>query len=101
MVLPRNLNPYQTISAIVQCKAYKDGVSKSDVLDIRDTVEDYNYNGFFLITSSYTKRGLTEHLDRLRNKIWIEWWTRAELEERIVKHQDLLHSYPTIFKISE
>ncbi|PJJ83305.1 restriction endonuclease [Mucilaginibacter auburnensis] len=37
-------DPYMTINVIVQCKAYKNGVGKSDVQDIRDTVEHREYD---------------------------------------------------------
>ena len=91
-------NPYVTINVIIQCKAYKNGVGKSDVPDIRDTVEHRNYDGFFLATSSYTKASLSEHLDKLRIKkqLWVDWWTSAEIEERLKKHEDLILKYSSI-----
>lgn len=95
--LPENINPYALISVIVQCKAYKNGVSKADVSDIRDTVEDYGYEGFMLAVASYTRRSLTEHLDKLRNTMWVDWWTSTEIEERIRKHKDLQHMFPNVF----
>lgn len=102
-ILSDKIIPYAVINVIVQCKAYKNGVSKTDVLDIRDTIEDYEYDGFLLVVSSYTKRNLTEHLDRLKRKgkFWIDWWTRTQLEERIVQHQDIIHSFPKVFTVKD
>jgi hypothetical protein len=93
-------DPYMTIKVIVQCKAYKNGVGKSDVQDIRDTVEHRDYDGYFLATSSYTKASLSEHLDKLRTKkqLWVDWWTSAEIEERLKKHEDLISKYRSILK---
>lgn len=90
--------PYEILNVIVQCKAYKNGVGKSDVLDIRDTVENRDYDGFFLAVSSYTKKNLTNHLDKIRlnGKIWIDWWTSAEIEERLKANEDLITKYQTI-----
>lgn len=100
--LPEEINPYSIIKVIVQCKAYQKAVSKSDVTDIRDTIEDYNYNGFLLVVSSYTTRNLTEHLDKLRNKnqFWIDWWTKQEIEEKLKLHEDLLFKFPRVFTVS-
>ncbi|TDG36075.1 restriction endonuclease [Pedobacter changchengzhani] len=77
-------DPYIKYSVVVQCKAYKNGVGKSDVQDIRDTVESRDYEGYFLAVSSYTKRSLTDYLDKLRTskKLWVEWWTKSEIEDR-------------------
>lgn len=91
-------DPFKIINVVVQCKAYKSGVSKSNVTDIRDTVDYRNYNGFFLAVSSYTKKSLTDYLDRLRTdgKIWVDWWTRMEIEDRLKKHEDLILKYSSI-----
>lgn len=88
-------DPYFKLNVIVQCKAYKSGVGKSDVQDIRDTVEHRNYDGYFLATSSYTKMSLSDHLDKLRvsGKLWIDWWTSSEIEERLRKHENLIRKY--------
>lgn len=86
---------------IVQCKAYGKSVGKSDVRDIRDTVEHHEASGYFLAVSSQITTTLTDHLDllRRRGKIWVDWWTRNELEERLSKHQDIAHKYPNIVQL--
>ncbi|MBK8080335.1 MAG: restriction endonuclease [Saprospiraceae bacterium] len=83
-----DINPYHTLKIIVQCKAYKEGVSKSKVTDIRDTIEFRNYDGYFLVVSSYLTKSLSDYLDKLRteNKFWIEWWSRDEIEKRLINH---------------
>ena len=93
-------NPYVMLNVIIQCKAYKNGVGKSDVTDIRDTVEHRDYDGYFLATSSYTKASLSEHLDKLRIKkqMWVDWWTSAEIEDRLKKHEDLIAKYRAILR---
>ncbi len=100
--LPENINPYDVLKVIVQCKAYQKGVNKTAVTDIRDTIQGYDYDGFLLIVSSYLTRDLTEHLDRLRlkNQFWIDWWTRQEIEEKLKIHEDLLHSFPKVFTVA-
>ncbi len=91
---------YNSINVIIQCKAYKDGVAKSKVTDIRDTVEFRNYNGYFLAVSSYLKNSLSQHLDKIKTegKIWIDWWGRDEINKRLIKNKDVLIKYSHIVK---
>lgn len=100
--LLKDTNPYTVKKVIVQCKARQKGVGKADVADIRDTIEDYGYDGFLLVVSSHTTRDLTEHLDRLRikNDYWIDWWTRQEIEEKLIANEDLLPRFPRVFKVA-
>ncbi|MFA7444951.1 MAG: restriction endonuclease [Flavobacteriaceae bacterium] len=95
--------PYYILKIIVQCKAYKEGVSKSKVTDIRDTIEYRNYDGYFLAVSSYIRKSLSDYLDKLRTekKFWIEWWSRDEIEKRLINHKDLILKYSDIIKIKE
>lgn len=94
-------NPNEIIKVIVQCKAMKGGVGKSDVVDVKDTIEHNDYQGYFLAVSSYTKRSLTDFLDRMRTKgeYWIDWWTRQEIDERLKRNPDLIAKYPEVFDI--
>ncbi|MFB2773389.1 restriction endonuclease [Pelatocladus sp. BLCC-F211] len=90
--------PYVIRQVIVQCKAFKDAVPKSKVTDIRDIVEHHNANGFFLAVSSYLSNTLTEHLYKMKTdgKIWVDWWTRSEIEERIRINRHIVSKYPDI-----
>lgn len=88
---------------IVQCKAYSQSVGKSHVRDIRDVVEHYGATGYFLAVSSQITTSLTDHLDSLRRRgtIWCDWWTRSEIEERLSRHQDIAHKYPSVLRFDE
>jgi Restriction endonuclease len=94
-------SPYSDRRVVAQCKAYKGGVSKSAVTDIRDTIEHYDAQGYFLAVSSHITRNLTEHLEKLRNggKHWIDWWTRNEIEDRLRANQDLIGRFPNVIQI--
>lgn len=93
-----NMLKAKEIEVIVQCKAHANGVSKNDVTDIRDIVEDFNYDGYFLAVSSYTKRSLTDHLERLRlkNNFYVDWWTEDEIFQRLTNHKDLIMKYSNL-----
>jgi hypothetical protein len=96
--LDEKIPPYVIRRVIVQCKAFKDAVPKSKVTDIRDTVEHHNTDGFFLAVSSHLGNTLTEHLYKMRTdgKIWVDWWTRSEIEERLRIHRHIVSKYPDI-----
>lgn len=94
---------YESKRILVQCKAYKNGVGKKDVTDIRDTVENYDSDGYFLAVSTYTKSTLTDHLDKIKrdSKIWIDWWTQSEINEEILKYPDIILKYRSMFTVSD
>lgn len=96
--LEKDIAPFINKKIIVQCKTSSKGIGKAQVQDVRDTIDNYNYDGYFLAVSSYVKTSLTDFLDRLRtsNKFWINWWTRDEIEKRLVINQDILLKYPTV-----
>lgn len=89
---------YKVNKVIIQCKAYKEGVGKDKVKDIHDMLEHYECEGYFLIVSSYLKRGLTEYLEkmRIRKHYWIDWWTKNEIERELMKYPDLIDKYSDI-----
>lgn len=94
-------NPYENIRVIVQCKAMKRSIGKSDVVDIKDTIEHNDYQGYFLAVSSYTKRSLTDFLDKMRTngEYWVDWWTRQEIDDRLKRNPDLIAKYSEVFDI--
>ena len=91
---------FEKKTVIVQCKAYKKSVGKSDVTDIRDMLEHYNADGFLLATSSQLTPPLTDHLLSLKKNYWVDWWNRPELEDRVNKYQGLISSFPGVFTAS-
>jgi len=88
---------------VIQCKAINGGVSKRDVLDIRDTIEAHAATGFMLITSGYLTGGLFDHMDKMRmdKRYFIEWWTRAEIEKRLNSYPDLVKKYTKVFRVKD
>lgn len=92
--------PYEIRKVLVQCKGHKATVNKSMVSDIRDRVERHRANGFFLAVSSHLTTELTDYLYDLRTagKIWADWWTRSEIEERLRQHRHLIEKYSDIVR---
>lgn len=100
-LLQPDQSPYIDRRIVAQCKAYKGGVSKSAVTDIRDTIDHHDAHGYFLAVSSHITRNLTEHLEKLRNggKYWVDWWTRSEIEDRLRANRDLIGRFANIVQI--
>lgn len=84
---------------ICQCKAYNKSVGKGDVKDIRDTIEFHGATGFFLMVSSTVTNPLIKHLELLRQKYKIEWWTEREIFKLLRRYPLLAESYKDILDI--
>lgn len=98
--VPEDVTPSETIRVIVQSKAFSRPIGKGSVTDIRDTVEHFDAQGYLLVISHYLTTTLTDHLERerRRKKIYIDWWTRSEIEDRLRRdgNSDLLKMYTDI-----
>ncbi len=89
---------------IVQCKtnlasSKKQSIGKSDV-NIIDTIYDYNPDGYILVTNTQITTRLTEHLERIeeKEKIYIDWWNKEDIEERLIKYPELINKYSNIIQ---
>ncbi|KOY84525.1 hypothetical protein AD998_20230 [bacterium 336/3] len=91
--------PTLQMRVVGQCKSSNKSVGKNKVLDIRDTVESHNAQGYFLAVSTQISTHLTRKLEELQAKgIWTEWWNRDDIEIRLSKNQDLLPLFPLVVK---
>lgn len=92
---------YERYRFVVQCKAYSKSVNKSNVQDIRDTVDRHKANGYLLVVSSSLTTSLFDYLDDLRSRheLLVDWWTRTEIEDRIRRNPDLLKRFSKIIML--
>ncbi len=78
-------------SIVVQVKAHQPSVGKAKVVDIRDTIERHDAEGYFLVAFPQPANSLVEHLVALaRRGTWTDWWDRAQIESRLRLNLDLL-----------
>lgn len=91
-------NPDETLF-IGQCKAYKKSVGKSDVRDIRDTIEFHGASGFILMVSSTVTGQLIKHLELLRQRCKTEWWTGREIFKLLRRYPLIADRYKDILEI--
>ena len=89
----------KTRSIIGQCKAYKRSIRKSDVTDIRDMLENYDAAGFYLFTSSVLTAPLIDHLQKLRKKFDVDWWTEKEIFKKLRENSFIANRYTDILEI--
>jgi hypothetical protein len=87
---------------IVQCKVSLKNVGKGSVLDIRDTVDRHNAQGFLLVSFPGVTRPLVDYIEsiRRRNLFWIESWTKADIEARLRTNLSCARRYPDLVKVS-
>ncbi|MAG86187.1 MAG: hypothetical protein CMB97_02110 [Flavobacteriaceae bacterium] len=89
--------PKKLIKVVGQCKSGKSTIGKGKVMDIRDTVETHDSQGFFLAVNTQISAPLTEKLESLQSKgIWTFWWNRDDIEMRLSKNQDLIPMFPNV-----
>lgn len=97
---PTNVNPvpHRVRRVLIQCKAYQRHVGIDRVINIRDTVEHFGASGYLLVVSSGVSTQLFDRLKalRLRGDLWVDWWTRREIEDKLRLHPDLVARYSDI-----
>lgn len=104
LIFKRQMNEFQHYDSILivgQCKAYQKTVNKSHVQDIRDMLEYYGADGFFLAVSSIVSSPLVDHLCKLKEIYDIDWWTERELFKKLRQHPSIADSYEDIVDIIE
>jgi len=66
--LQQDQGVFKKIKIIIQWKAYQSSVGKGNVRDIRDTLDNYQAQGYWLIVSSSITTFLYNYLDTLKER---------------------------------
>jgi hypothetical protein len=87
---------------IVQCKVSGKNVGKGSVLDIRDTVDQYQAQGFLLVSFPGVTRPLVDYIEsiRKRNLFWIESWTKPDIEARLRANLSCARRFPDLVTVT-
>lgn len=95
-------SPASARNIVVQVKAHRPSVGKAKVIDIRDTIERHQAEGYFLVAFPQPTNSLVEHLLALaRRGVWTNWWDRAQIESRLRKNLDLLARFSDLVTRSD
>ena len=86
---------------LCQCKAYQKNIGKSNVRDIRDTIEYHGASGFFLMASSGITSQLINHLELLKTKYKVDWYSEREIFKLLRQYPSIADAYRDIIEIKE
>lgn len=90
-------NAVQTRKIVVQAKVRSRTVGKSDVQDVRDTLERHGAGGFLLIAHPRWSNDLFNYLETLATKgAWVDIWGPSQLEERLRRRPHIARRFPDL-----
>lgn len=99
-VLSDKTPPSSLFKFVGQCKTSNKTIGKNKVLDIRDTLETHNSDGYFLAVNTQISASLTEKLEELKTKGFaVEWWNKEDIENRLSNNQDLIPLFPKVVNV--
>ncbi|MCB9957172.1 MAG: restriction endonuclease [Rhodospirillaceae bacterium] len=86
---------------IAQVKSRSRTLGKKDVRDVRDMLEHYGADAYFLIAHPNVSTSLVDYLDGLRGRtaFGTEWWEARDIEDRLRRHPDVAKRYPALVKL--
>ncbi|WP_097972869.1 restriction endonuclease [Streptomyces sp. gb14] len=97
----QGLTPARERRLIIQCKARKRSVGRSDLGGgILDTLFIYQAEGYFLATSSQPAVAVIDLLEEVqrRGDYFTGWWGRTEIEQRLRRYPQILKRYADIVR---
>lgn len=83
---------------IVQCKALNRAVGKRQIPDVRDTIDQYDANGYLLAAAGSVAVSASDYLKKLRSlgDYYTSWWSRKEIEHRLRRNPDIVARYQDV-----
>lgn len=85
----------ESVDVVIQVKIRRRGVSRSDAPGLRDTIEHHNCSGMLFVAFPNVTTTLNDHLQKLRRQgdWWIDWWNKADIEDRLRRNTDIAKRY--------
>lgn len=84
---------------IVQVKSRKKTVGKSDVQDVRDTIERHDADGFLLVVHPGWSNDLFNYCEGLAKKgYWVDLWGPRDLEARLRARPYIAERFPNLVR---
>lgn len=82
---------------IVQVKSRKKTVGKTDVQDVRDTIERHDADGFLLVAHPGWSNDLFNYLEGLaKTGYWVDLWGPRDLEDRLRARPYIAERFPDL-----
>jgi hypothetical protein len=99
--IPEGDTPARERRVIIQCKARKRSVGRSDLGGgVLDTLYMYRGEGYFLAVSSHPAVATIDLLEEVgrRGDYFTGWWGRTEIEQRLRRNPQILRRYDDIVR---
>jgi hypothetical protein len=94
-----DIAPARTRRIVVQVKSRGKTVGKTDVRDVRDTIERHEADGFLLVSHPGWSNDLFNYLEGLAKKgPWVDLWGPAQLEERLRRRPHICKRFPDVLQ---
>jgi hypothetical protein len=92
---------YERRYVVIQVKLRSRGVSRGDLPGLRDTVEHYQGSGLLVVAFPQVTTTLLDHLNELRRRgsFRVDWWGRAEIDQRLRRHPEITVRYPDLVRL--
>jgi hypothetical protein len=87
--------PSRLRRVVVQAKSNRASVGRGEVTGVYDTMRHYRADGYLLVVRSRLTVPLLDLLDGIRatDGMFADWWEGSNIEERLLKHADLMQRY--------
>jgi hypothetical protein len=96
----KEATPFIARRILIQVKTRAKSVGKSDVRDVRDTIEWNSASGYLLIAYPVITEPLVRYLESLRGRgFWIDWWSKQEIESRLRGHPEIVSRFPDLLTL--
>jgi hypothetical protein len=92
---------FECRDVIIQVKLRSRGVSRSDLPGLRDMLEHYRCSGLLVVAFPQVTTTLLDHLNELRRRgqFWVDWWGRAEIDQRLRRHPNIAARYTDLVQL--
>jgi hypothetical protein len=87
---------------VVQCKGFKTSINLSKLSDISTIVDFHNAQGYLLVAYPTVTPQVVDYMNSVpaRRNFWADWWTQAEIEDRLRANLDIAERYPDLLSIT-
>jgi hypothetical protein len=86
---------------VVQVKAYQTAINLSKVPDVPKILDLHAADGYLLVAFPRVTPQVVDYMTRVpqQRRFWADWWTQAEIEERLRTSLDVVKRYPDLVSL--
>lgn len=86
---------------VIQCKAFTKSVNLSNLPDVAQVLDLHDASGYLVVAYPQVTPQVVDYLTRVPKKrgFWADWWTKAELEEKLRANVDIARRFPDLLTV--